>query len=98
MDDVTDEALSSLPRDELIERARALQSVLRVARAVSASRESYPEPSRRLPWDGSLTGLAAQRREILSTEDLTRDDRVEPATRARLVAQARRAQQRRGLL
>jgi signal transduction histidine kinase/CheY-like chemotaxis protein len=39
MNDAVDSELASLPREELIERARALQTVLRVAQALSASRE-----------------------------------------------------------
>jgi signal transduction histidine kinase/CheY-like chemotaxis protein len=39
MDDAIDSELASLPREELVERARALQTVLRVAQAVSAARD-----------------------------------------------------------
>jgi signal transduction histidine kinase len=122
--------LSTLPREELVERARALHTVLRVAQAVSTARsvadlsqrfvdavvaytrfpsvclfryqpnqqvfdlvaqrgfdiEHYPPPSSRLPAATSLTGLAASRGEILASEDLVGDDRVEPETRAALAA------------
>jgi signal transduction histidine kinase/ActR/RegA family two-component response regulator len=130
MSDSTDSDLATLSRDDLVERARALQTVLRVTQAVSTSRdvadlsqrfvdavvaytrfasvcmfryqpnqqvfdlvaqrgfdmETYPPPSSHLPAATSLTGLAAARREILTTDDIVGDDRVEPATRAALVA------------
>jgi signal transduction histidine kinase/CheY-like chemotaxis protein len=129
-EDATDQELASLPREELIQRARALQIVLRVAEALSTSRDvtdlarrfvdavaaytrfasvaffryaprdrvfeliaergfdisRYPPPSSRLPLHGSLTGLAASRHEILTTEDIAADGRVEPATRATLAS------------
>jgi signal transduction histidine kinase/CheY-like chemotaxis protein len=40
----------------------------------------------RLPARGSLTGLAAERREMLTTDDIANDDRIEPETRAALSA------------
>ncbi len=40
LDDVTDDELPSLSREDLVERARGLQIVLRVARAVSTSRDA----------------------------------------------------------
>lgn len=125
-----DEDLSGLPREELIERARALQTVLRVAQAVTSARDvkdlatrfceavraytrfpsvvvlrfnpaaqtfellaqggfdvsRFPSPNSTLPAKGSLTGLAAERGEVLTTDDLANDERVEPATRAALKA------------
>ena len=124
------EDLSGLPREELVERARALQTVLRVAQAVTIARDvkdlaarfceavqaytrfpsvvvlrfyptaqtfelvaqrgfdvsQYPSPNSSLPAKGSLTGLAAERGEVLTTDDLANDERVEPATRAALKA------------
>jgi signal transduction histidine kinase/CheY-like chemotaxis protein len=126
-----DAELVSLPREELVERARALQTVLRVAQAVSNARsvddlserfadavaaytrfpalvvlrfvpahdgfeilaqrgfdESKFPPRKILPARGSLTGLAVERRQILATEDIAGDDRVDPETRAALSANA----------
>jgi len=127
----TDAELAALPREELVGRARALQTVLRVARAVSNARslselaerfagavaaytrfpavvvlryvpehahfellaqhgfdESKFPPRTTLPLKGSLSGLAAEYREVMTTEDIAGDDRVEPATRAALTANA----------
>jgi signal transduction histidine kinase len=123
--------LASLPREELVERARALQTVLRVVRDVAAARtlheiaERFVEavaaytrfpalvvyralPSRDgfevlarhgfddskfppgtiLPWQGSLTGRAATLRQVLTTEDIASDERVDPATRVALAENA----------
>jgi signal transduction histidine kinase/CheY-like chemotaxis protein len=128
---IDESEIASLPREELIERARALQTVLLVARAVStagdlddlAARfteavvaytrfpsivvlryvpeqdafvilaqrgfdESKFPPRAALPAKGSLTGLAAERREVVTTEDLANDPRVHPATAAALTANA----------
>jgi signal transduction histidine kinase/ActR/RegA family two-component response regulator len=127
----TDAELASLPREELVGRARALQTVLRVAHAVANARslndlaerfagavatytrfpavvvlsyvparaefeilaqhgfdESKFPPRTTLPAKGSLSGLAAQYREVMTTDDIASDDRVEPATRAALTANA----------
>ncbi len=117
-----------LPREELVERARALHTVLRVAEAVANASDvtdlsqrfvdaivqyaRYPSvclfryrPSARafellaqrgfdlahfavagtrLPADGSLTGIAAARRAIVTTSDVAKDERIEPETRAAL--------------
>src|SRR5258708_7871680 len=104
-DDVNDEELPSLPREELVDLARRfVDAVAAYTRFASVclfryrpkeqvfvllaergfDMTDYPAPASRLPWDGSLTGLAASRREILSTEDIHLDARVEPATRAAL--------------
>jgi signal transduction histidine kinase/CheY-like chemotaxis protein len=131
MIDDTDAELAALPRPELVERARALQTVLRVARATARARsveelaerfveavsaytrfpavvvlrflpaqetfelvaqrgfdESKFPPRKALPARGSLSGLAAERRQILTTEDIAQDDRLDPETRAALLANA----------
>jgi signal transduction histidine kinase len=118
-----------LTREELLERARALQSVLRVAGAVASAHdmnelaerfveavaaytrfpavvvlrylpgsdgyeivaqrgfdESKFGPRVVLPAKGSLTGLAVDRREILTTDDIEHDERVAPNVRAALTA------------
>jgi signal transduction histidine kinase/CheY-like chemotaxis protein len=127
MTDDTDAELASLPREELVERARALQTVLRVSRAVTTARSGeelaarfveavvaytqFPSvivwrfdpaqdgfemlaqrgfdeskfPARKfLPLKGSLTGLAAERRNIVVSEDIEHDERVEPGMRLAL--------------
>jgi signal transduction histidine kinase len=121
--------VDQLTREELLERARALQTVLRVAGAVASAHnldelaerfveavaaytrfpavivlrympasdgyeivaqhgfdESKFPPRTLLPAKGSLTGLAVDRREILTTDDIEHDDRVEPHVRAALTA------------
>jgi signal transduction histidine kinase len=121
--------VNNLSREELLERARALQSVLRVAGAVASARnldelaerfveavaaytrfpavivlrylparEAYEIVAQRgfdeskfgprvlLPAKGSLTGLAVERREVLTTDDIGHDERVEPSVRAALTA------------
>jgi signal transduction histidine kinase/CheY-like chemotaxis protein len=131
MADDTDAELASLPREELVERARALQTVLRVAQAVTNARsvddlaerfaeavaaytrfpsvvvlrfvpardgfeiltqrgfdESRFPPRKILPARGSLTGLAVARGQILTTEDIAGDDRLDPETRVALAANA----------
>jgi signal transduction histidine kinase len=129
-DGMVDEGeVDQLTREELLERARALQSVLRVAGAVASAQsldelaerfveavaaytrfaavvvlryaverdgyeilaqrgfdESKFPPRAILPTKGSLTGLAVDRREILTTDDIEHDDRVEPNVRAALTA------------
>jgi signal transduction histidine kinase len=131
MVEIPEADLASVSREELIERARALQTVLRVGQAVARARgvedlakrfaeavASYtrfasiavlrfaeakgafdlvaqrgfdtskfpPPPS--LPLKGSLTGLAAERRQVLTTDDIANDERVHPQTRAALAANA----------
>jgi signal transduction histidine kinase/CheY-like chemotaxis protein len=129
MTDDTDAELASLPREELVERARALQTVLRVAQAVTNARsvedlagrfaeavaaftrfpavvvlrlvpardgyeliaqrgfdETKFPPRKILPAKGSLTGLAVERRQVLTTEDIAGDDRVDAETRVALSA------------
>ena len=126
---VEDGEVDALSREELVERARALQSVLRIARAVVSTetldelaerfveavaaytrfpavvvlryvpdREGYEIVAQRgfdeskfppraiLPAKGSLTGLAVERREILTTEDIEHDARVTPNVREALAA------------
>jgi signal transduction histidine kinase len=126
--DNTDDELTSLPREELVARARALQTVLRVSGAVAIARgvedlaqrfadavaaytrfpsvavlrffparqlfelvaqrgfdeAKFPARSRGLPAKGSLTGLAAERGQILTTDDLTHDGRLDDETRRAL--------------
>ena len=128
--DESDSDLSALPRDDLVRRARALQTLLRVARAVSNTRSveelaerfaeavaaytrfpsvvvhryvpdkqlfevmaqhgfdesKFPAGRKALPMKGSLTGLAAERREILTTDDIASDDRLDAETRSALAA------------
>ena len=128
--DESDGELTSLPREDLVRRARALQTVLRVAQAVTNARSAqelaerfaeavaaytrfssvvvlqyvparqvfelisqrgfdeskFPAGSKLLPLKGSLTGLAAERHEVLTTEDISTDDRVDAETRAALTA------------
>jgi CheY-like chemotaxis protein len=127
----TDAELASLPREELVGRARALQTVLRVAGAVAGADglidlarrftaavavytrfpavvvlrfvpeqaefvmlaqhgfdESKFPPTKALPAKGSLTGFAAERRQVVATEDLATDDRLDADTRAALSANA----------
>ena len=123
--------LSALPREELLDRARALRTVLQVAEAVGtagspeelatrfvdavveytrfpsvvlfryepgdetfhalASRgfdiSLFGSVSSHLPMKGTLTGLAATRREVFAIEDVASDDRIEPETRRSLIAQ-----------
>src|SRR5262249_51941427 len=43
-------------------------------------------PRALLPAKGSLTGLAVERREVLATDDIAHDERVEPSVRAALTA------------
>jgi signal transduction histidine kinase/CheY-like chemotaxis protein len=124
-----DDELAALSREELIGRARALKTVLRVAHAVTTARgvqelaerfveavaaytrfpsvvvlrfvptrqlfeilaqrgfdESQFPPRKALPAKGSLTGLAAERRQVLTTEDIAGDDRVDAETRAALTS------------
>jgi len=131
---MTDDAasdLASLPREELVERARALQTVVRVVRDVAQARtlhemaerfvdavaaytrfpslvvyralpgrdgfeelarrgfdESRYPPNRILPWQGSLTGRAATLRQVLTTDDISSDERIDPTSRAALSANA----------
>jgi signal transduction histidine kinase len=130
MTDNVDDDLTCLPREDLVARARALQTVLRVASAVTTARgvedlsrrfaeavaaytrfpsvvvlrfsptrevfdlvaqhgfdeSKFPADVRALPAKGSLTGLAAERREILTTDDIASDDRLDAETRQRLSA------------
>lgn len=129
MTEDTDAELESLPREELVERARALQTVLRVAHAVMnassvkelaqrfvegvAAYTRFPSIAmwrflpasqefvllaehgfdtsitrKNLRAKGSLTGLAAERREMLSSEDLEHDSRIDPEVRIALAANA----------
>jgi nitrogen-specific signal transduction histidine kinase/CheY-like chemotaxis protein len=131
---MTDDAqseLASLSRDELVARARALQTVLRVVRDVATARSLAEVASRfvdavtaytrfpslvvwraqpsgdgfdllaqrgfdetRFPRDtilprkGSLTGLAVDRRQVMTTDDIATDERVDPGMRAALSASA----------
>ncbi len=50
--------------------------------------ESKFPPTKALPAKGSLTGLAAERRAVTATEDLTTDDRLDADTRVALTANA----------
>jgi signal transduction histidine kinase/CheY-like chemotaxis protein len=122
--------IEKLTREELVQHALALRTVLRVAEAVhrssdfadlaeravdaivqytrhpavalfriDAAREraelvSYRgfsrkivEVGRSLPLDGSLTGVAVQRRNVVTTDDIGSDERVEPNTRKALDAE-----------
>jgi signal transduction histidine kinase len=130
MVDDTESELSALQRDELIERARALQTVLRVAAVVTSARSleeladrfvqavaaytRFPSvvvwrfapqkaafellaqrgfdttkiPTKALPAKGSLTGLAAERGRVLTSEDIAGDDRVDPDMRVALTENA----------
>jgi len=124
-----DSERASLPREQLVEKARALETVLRIAQAVTHARsvselaerfadavasytrfpsivvlawvpaqdgfeilaqrgfdESRFPPRQILPAKGSLTGLAVERRQVLTTDDIAGDDRVDPPTRAALAA------------
>ena len=45
-------------------------------------------PRKNLAAKGSLTGLAAERRQMLTSEDLVHDDRIDPEVRAALAANA----------
>jgi signal transduction histidine kinase/CheY-like chemotaxis protein len=126
IDDAT-AGLASLPREELVAKARALQTVLRVVHDVTRARsltevaerfveavaaytrfpsvvvwrylpardgfdilaqrgfdESKFASRRILPWRGSLSGLAVERRQVLTTDDIASDDRVDPEMRAAL--------------
>jgi signal transduction histidine kinase/CheY-like chemotaxis protein len=131
MAEIPDADLASVPREELIERARALQTVLRVGQAVANARDvedlanrfaeavaaytrfasvavlrfveakgvfelvaqrgfdasKFPPPAA-LPLKGSLTGLAAERRQVLTTDDIATDQRLHPPTAGPLAANA----------
>jgi signal transduction histidine kinase/ActR/RegA family two-component response regulator len=124
-----DADLSSMPPDELVARARVLETVLKVvldvtsARSLSEVAERFAEavaaytrfpslavwryvpschgfevlalrgfdesrlpPRKIMPAEGSLTGLAARRRAMQTTDDIANDERVDPEMRVALPA------------
>jgi signal transduction histidine kinase len=123
--------LASAPREELVTRARALQTVLQVVRDVAQARtlvemaerfvdavaaytrfpslvvwQALPNQSgfsllaqrgfnevqfprgTIMPWKDTLTGLAVTLRQVMTTDDLGADERVDPGMRVALSASA----------